>query len=300
MHRLVVNADDLGLTPGVDDGIFDAHEHGILTSASLFANAPSTADALRRARSHPSLGIGVHLALVDGVPTLPPARVSTLLEGDGRFRRSWKPFIVACLRGRVSLVEVERELTAQIERLLAAGLRPTHVDGHKHVHAWPPIFAIVARLAARFGIPAVRVPYESFTFSAMPRDAAARGIATRQALLNAAMRPWARRNRRVAASLGLRTPRFIGRIHTGVLDRPSLHALLRSIGSAPDITELMVHPGYLDAALAATGTRLLASREHELELLCRMDTRALLVGERIDLVRHDLTHIVRRSIRHVS
>ena len=173
VRSLVVNADDLGLTAGVNDGIFDAHDHGILTSASVFASAPATSDAIRRARSRPSLGVGVHLALVDGTPTLPPGRVPTLVEDDGRFRRSWKPFIVACLRGKVSLAEVELELTAQIERLRSAGVRLTHLDAHKHVHAYPPVFAIVARLAARFGIPVVRVPYERW--SSIGRHAGSRG-----------------------------------------------------------------------------------------------------------------------------
>src|SRR5713226_10139949 len=108
LRQLVVNADDLGLTVGVNDGIFDAHDRGILTSASVFANAPATADAIRRVRIRPSLGVGVHLALVDGSPMLPPNRVPSLIEGDGRFRASWKPFIVACLRGRVAFEEVER------------------------------------------------------------------------------------------------------------------------------------------------------------------------------------------------
>src|SRR5262245_65477884 len=111
LRRLVVNADDLGLTTGVNDGIFDAYDQGIVTSASLMANAPATADAVRRARSHPALGIGVHLVLIQGTPVLPPGRVPTLVEDDERFRRSWKPFIVACLTGRVSLSDVERELT---------------------------------------------------------------------------------------------------------------------------------------------------------------------------------------------
>src|SRR5258705_10492061 len=107
MRHLVVNADDLGLTVGVNDGIFDAHDHGILTSASLFASAPATSDAIRRARSRPSLGVGVHLALVDGTPMLPPHRIPTLVEGDGRLHLSCKPFIIACLRGKDSLPAVE-------------------------------------------------------------------------------------------------------------------------------------------------------------------------------------------------
>src|SRR5438094_4697867 len=150
LRRLVVNADDLGLTAGVNDGIFDAHDLGILTSASVFASAPATADAMWRVRARPSLGVGAHLALVDGTPTLPANSIPTLVTGDGRFRPSWRPFIVACLQGRVSLDEVERELTAQIERLVASGISLTHLDTHKHVHLYPHVFAIVARLAVRF------------------------------------------------------------------------------------------------------------------------------------------------------
>jgi hopanoid biosynthesis associated protein HpnK len=295
-RNLVVNADDLGLTVGVNEGIFDAHDHGILTSASLFASAPATSDAIRRVRSRPSLGVGVHLALVDGTPTLPPARVPTLVEGDGRFRRSWKPFIVACLRGKVSLADVERELTAQIERLRSAGIRLTHLDAHKHVHAYPPVFAIVTRLASRFGIPVVRVPYERP--SSMRGYAQAGRRVALQSLFNAAMRPWARRDYQAAQTQTLRTPDFIGRIHTGVLTADRLADLIR--GLQPGVTELMVHPGYTDDELERTGTRLLESRQAELDLLCSLDATALLVGERVDLVRHDLTHVMKRSVRHVS
>jgi chitin disaccharide deacetylase len=296
MRHLIVNADDLGLTVGVNDGIFDAHDHGILTSASLFARAPATSDAIRRARSRPSLGLGVHLALVDGTPTLPPRLIPTLVEDDGRFRRSWRPFIVACLRGKVSLAEVELELTAQIERLRAAGLRPTHLDAHKHVHAYPPVFAIVARLAGRFGIPVVRVPYERWS----PTSSVVRshGSLGRQAVLNAAMLPWARRDYRIAASHDVRTPQFVGRIHTGILSAGALAGVVGAL--PPGVTELMVHPGYRDDELERSGTRLLESRQKELDLLCRLETRALLVGERIDLLRHDLTHVMKRSLRHVS
>lgn len=289
LRQLVVNADDLGLTVGVNDGIFDGHELGILTSASLFASAPATADAIRRLASYPSLGVGIHLALINATPTLPAAEVRSLVNDDGRFRPSWKPFIVAALRGQISLAEVERELTAQIERVVSAGITPTHLDAHKHVHGYPPVFAIVARLAVRFGIPVVRVPYE--------RVAGGR-FNDRQAWRNTAMWPWARRNHRTAASLGLRTPHLIGVVDTGVLNAQSLRALLH--GTGPGVTELMVHPGYVDEALKRIGTRLVESRHAELELLCSMNTRALVAGERIDLVRHDLAHPVRRSLRHVS
>jgi predicted glycoside hydrolase/deacetylase ChbG (UPF0249 family) len=299
LRYLVVNADDLGLTPGVNDGILDAHELGVLTSASIFANAPATDKAIRLARARTSLGVGAHLALVDGVPTLPARHVPTLVTGDGRFRPSWRPFIAACLRGHVALHEVERELTAQIERLVDAGLPLTHLDAHKHVHAYPPVFAIVARLAVRFGIAAVRVPYERWSASAVVGGGSAAPATSRwQALMNAALWPWARHNYRVAARLGLRIPSFTGRIDTGVLDRQALRRVLRGVG--PGVTELMVHPGYADAALRGLPTRLVESRLEEIALLCSMETRALLARERIQLVRHDLAPSVRRSLRHVS
>jgi len=298
LRQLVVNADDLGLTVGVNDGIFDAHDLGILTSASLFANAPATADAIRRLRARPSLGVGAHLTLVDGTPTLPADAVPSLITGDGRFPHSWKPFIVACLEGRVSLAEVEREVTAQVERLHAE-VRLTHLDAHKHVHAYPPVFGIVARVAARFAIPVVRVPYEQWSSAAvLGRGSDAPWTTRRQAWLNAAMWPWASRNYRIAAQLGLRTPALVGRVYTGILDRRCLHRTLRSVG--PGVTELMVHPGYVDDTLKRLPTRLLDSRLLELALLSSLETRAVLAAESLHLVRHDLAPSVRRSLRHVS
>jgi predicted glycoside hydrolase/deacetylase ChbG (UPF0249 family) len=296
LRCLVVNADDLGLTVGVNDGIFDAHDRGILTSASVFANAPATADAVRRAHLRPSLGVGVHLALVDGAPTLPPSRVPSLVEDDGRFRRSWGPFIVACLRRRIAFEEVERELTAQIDRIRSQGIRLTHLDAHKHVHAFPPIFAIVARLADRFRIPVVRVPYERL--SPAWGDGRQRRIARRQAVMNLAMRPWARRNYRTTLAHGLRAPQFVGRTHTGVLGADSLAGMVRRLG--PVVTELMVHPGYVDDALRQAHTRLMSSREREVELLCAPDTHRLLIEEQIQLIRHDLGLSERRSFHHAS
>ncbi len=295
-RRLIVNADDLGLTKGVNDGIFDAHDHGILTSASLFAAGPATADAVTRIRQRPSLGVGCHLTLVDGQPTLSPDRVPTLVADDGRFRRSWKPFIAACLAGRVSLSEVERELGAQIEKVRGEGVVLTHLDGHKHVHAFPPIFQIVARLATRFEIPTVRVPFEpgSLAIAHVHRSVAA----WRQAALNLVLRRWTRWDRRIALTRGLRTSHFVGRVSTGLLNADALQALLG--GLRPGVTELMVHPGYVDDDLEAIGTRLRQSRADEVELLRAPHTRDFVVRARIALVRHDLVPLTERTLRHAS
>jgi predicted glycoside hydrolase/deacetylase ChbG (UPF0249 family) len=298
LRSLVINADDLGLTIGVNTGIFDAHDHGILTSASVFANAPATTDAIRRVRSRPSLGVGVHLTLVDGTPTLPSKHVPSLVQDDGRFRTAWKPFIVACLLGQVSWDEVERELTAQISRIRSEGIRLTHLDSHQHVHAYPRLFEIVARLADRFRIPVLRVPYERW--SPVWGDEWQRYVARRQSWMNAALLPWAHRDTRIAAARGLRTPHFIGRTHTGVLNADALIASIRRL--RPGVTELMVHPGYPDDALRQMPTRLLSSRATEVALLRAGRIRDVLVEHHIQLVRHDLipVHPPIESVRDAS
>ena len=296
LRSLVVNADDLGLTVGVNNGIFDAHDHGVLTSASLFANGRATADAIARALRRPSLGVGCHLTLVDGQPILSPTRVSSLIEDDGRFRRSWKPFIVSCLLGRVSLDEVEQELTAQIDRIRSAGVTLTHLDAHKHVHAYPPIFTIVTRLARKFRIPVVRVPFERRVH--LGGDTTEKRTARNQALMNAVMLPWAWRDYRSAARARVRVPHFIGRAHTGVLSAQALTAMVRAL--PPGVTELMVHPGYVDETLTQLNTRLLEARADEVDLLTRAETFDLLVDQHITLVRHDLSLSESRSLRHVS
>jgi hopanoid biosynthesis associated protein HpnK len=296
LRRLVVNADDLGLTVGVNNGIFDAHDRGVLTSASIFANAGATADALARALRRPSLGVGVHLTLVDGQPTLPAARVPSLIEDDGRFPTSWKPFIVSCLLGRVSLREVEQELTAQIDRVCGAGLTLTHLDAHKHVHAYPPIFDIVTRLAERFRIPVVRVPFERWP--SVKSDEPQWRTVRSQALLNAAMLPWAWQDYRRAARAGIRTPHFVGRAHTGVLSARALAEMVKAL--PPGVTELMVHPGYVDETLTRLSTRLLDARADEVDLLTDTSTFDLLTNHRITLIRHDLSLSGQRSLRHAS
>ena len=156
MRALVVNGDDFGLTPGINAGVLHAHTHGILTSASLFANAPATNDAIAIARRTSALSVGCHLTLVDGFPLSAASELPTLAPG-GRFRRTWSEFIRDAVFGRIRLHEIEREVTAQVQRLAEAGMRVTHLDSHKHVHAYPPVFALVARVARLFGIRTVRV-----------------------------------------------------------------------------------------------------------------------------------------------
>jgi hopanoid biosynthesis associated protein HpnK len=293
MRALVVNGDDFGLTPGINTGVLHAHTRGILTSASLFANAPATHDAIAIARRTSTLSVGCHLTLVDGLPLSAASELPTLAP-EGRFRRTWSEFIRDAVFGRISLHEIEREVTAQVHRLAEAGVRVTHLDSHKHVHAYPPVFGIVVRVARLFGIRTVRVPYETPALVVLRRYAR-HGEARRQALANLALGPWAARDRRLLQLHGLPPPPlFIGRALTGVFTRDALHALLESIPEGT--SELMMHPGYQDAALSQVATRLRQQRETEVALLTDPATRAVVARAGVSLTRHDCSVFVREPI----
>jgi hopanoid biosynthesis associated protein HpnK len=293
---LVVNGDDFGLTSGVNAGILDAHARGILTSASLFANAPSTADAIALARDAPTLGVGCHLTLVDGRPVLPASRVPSLAP-DGLFRPTWAGFIAAAVARRVNLREVERELEAQVDSLRSAGLPLTHLDSHKHVHAYPPIFAIVARLARRIGIATVRVPCEAPIVSWLWRTSFTPG-ARRQAVENIALAPWAAVDRRLLALERLpAAPSFRGRVLTGLLTAESLRPLVETIPFG--VTELMTHPGFVDADLDRVRTRLRSARADEVAALTDPEIVAAVRRSGIRLRTHAAARSVLETQQHV-
>ena len=283
IRALVVNGDDFGLTPGVNAGIVEAHVRGVLTSASLLANAPGTDEAILLARRTPTLGVGCHLALVDADPVLRASELPTLAPG-GHFRPTWQAFIVDALAGRIEPNEIERELTAQIQRLTTAGLTLTHLDTHKHVHAFPPVFKVVARLAQRFGIPTVRIPFEPRSLALVASCFNRRG-ARRQAIENLASAPWAWRDRRLLRHHQLTpAPVFLGRVLTGMFTAADVSALLKQV--AEGVSEWMTHPGYPDTALRSVRTRLRQERAAEVAILTDPATIDIVRREGIVLVRH--------------
>jgi hopanoid biosynthesis associated protein HpnK len=299
VRLLVINADDFGLTPSVNAGIIEAHAGGVVTSASLFAAAPATVDAIRLARENPSLGIGCHLTLVDGQPMLPPHLVPSLVDRDGRFRPTWRSFIGACLIRRVSPAEVTRELEAQVDRLESEGLRLTHLDAHKHVHTCPPVFELVVTVAKRFGIRTVRVPFEEPAVKLFIHSWT-HPVARRQAAENLALGPWARQARAVLARHHFSpAPHFFGRVHTGLLTPLTLEQIFARVPEG--LSELMTHPGYADETLSRIHTRLRTTRTVEKDSLEDVRTRASVVREGLTLVRHDLLpHVWKESVPHVS
>lgn len=257
-----MNADDFGLTTGVNRAILSLNQRGKLTSTTLMAMADASAEAASLALSSPNLGVGCHVVLVDGTPALPARQLPTLVDPTtGRFRTTLGKFVKDLFLGRIRTDEIEAEAEAQIARIGALGVSLTHIDTHKHTHMFPNVLRPVLRAARAAGIRNVRNPFEpAWSIRATPRA------------------PWLRRFqvqllhnlepafRRIVAEEGfVTTDGAIGVLATGTLDAETLTSL---VSAMPDGTwELVTHPGYNDTALANAGTRLLASRETEMATL---------------------------------
>ncbi len=276
MRRLIVNADDFGLHEAVNRGILAAHTAGIVSSASLMAGGAAFDEAVRLAGECPRLGVGVHLTLVGARPILPVAEVSSLVDETGSLFGSYPLFIKRLLRGKICLAEVERELAAQIDRIRMAGIRPSHLDSHQHLHVLPGIGGIVLDLARRFSIRAIRIPAEPVAFiGATPATVgrlAGRGGLTLLANLF----------RQQAAAAGIRTTdHFYGMLAGGQLTESAILAILRRL--PPGDSELMTHPGFADESLADT-YRWGYQWEAERQALAAPAVRALLAERQIRLI----------------
>jgi hopanoid biosynthesis associated protein HpnK len=260
--RLIVNADDFGLTSGVNRAIAELHAAGVLTSTSLMARAQASDEAIEIARSIPTLGVGCHVVLVDGEPTLPPLQIPSLIDSrTGTLYATLTAFLPRLFTGRIRLAEIEAETRAQIEFLQSKGLQLTHIDTHKHTHMFPIVLRHVLCAARTCGICAVRSPFEPSW-----------------ALRTAIGAPWMRLAqvsalrwldpvcRRIIAEEGFSTTDgIIAVAGTGTIDAVSVRCLLKQLPAGT--WELVAHPGYNDADLARVRTRLRASRDVERQAL---------------------------------
>jgi predicted glycoside hydrolase/deacetylase ChbG (UPF0249 family) len=264
--RLVVNADDFGFTPDVNRGIVAAHREGILTASTLMANGDAFDDAVRLARDTPTLDVGCHLVLISGRSLLPPF---------ARLPASVPALLGALVTGRIRLYD---ELAAQVRKILATGLRPTHLDTHKHTHLAPPVLDAVARLAEEFEIRWVRRPFD------IPLTAARGGGVWKRAT-SGSLQALRGRFHRVLARHGCRTTdHFAGFQLTGRFRAPELAQLIRDLPEG--VTEFMCHPGYCGDELRGARTRLKESRERELEALVAPEVRAALTEAGVDSVNY--------------
>jgi predicted glycoside hydrolase/deacetylase ChbG (UPF0249 family) len=265
LKRLVVNADDFGFTPDVNAGIVEAHRRGILTATTLMANGDAFENAVRLARETPTLDIGCHLVLIQGRSLL-----------TGRALPKSVPQLLAALARRE--LRVYDELAAQVRHIRRAGIRPTHMDTHKHTHLAPPVLDAVARLADENDARWVRRPFD-FPLSA-------RGtVPLLKRLASDALGTTRRRFRRVLEKHGCRTTdHFAGFQITGRFRAGELVELMRVIPEGS--TEFMCHPGRCTDALRAAATRLKESRERELEALIAPEVRAAMDQNGIELVNY--------------
>ena len=258
MPRLIVNADDFGMAPGVNRAILELHAAEVLTSATLMAKAAATEEAVKMALAMPTLGVGCHIVLVDGAPVCEARRVSSLVDRkSGALYPTIGAFLKRLYSGRIRSSQIEAEAAAQIALLQSYGLRLTHIDTHKHLHMFPGVLGPVLRAARAAGIRAIRNPFEPL----WSINATANAPDTRRAEV-LLLRRLERRFRRIVAREGFATTDgSIGVLATGTLELSVVHAL---ISSMPDGTfEFVSHPGYRDEALGRANTRLLESREIE-------------------------------------
>ncbi len=253
--RVIVNGDDLGFSPGITAGILQSHRQGILTSATLTANMPDAEAAVSALADAPRLGVGVHLNASQG-PCL-SGRGRALADADGIMRRSGMAVILACIYRADLLGAIEAEFEAQIQWALDHGLRPTHLDSHRHIHAFRPIFSRVVKLARRYHIPFVR----RYGGDAGDRQPAAE---RKQVLVSRILMCLGRLNVALAGQLWA-TRGTMGVAHTGLIDSAWLVRAAASVRSG--VTEIMTHPGRFEPGLTGR-TRLLESRQRELRALC--------------------------------
>lgn len=281
VRRLIVNADDFGLTRGVNRAIVEAHTRGIVTSATLMANSSAFSDAVQIAPA--TLSVGCHVLLVDGQPILPSHEVSTLTNtAHGVFEKDISGFAVRAMCGRVRPEEIEAEATAQIRKLQAVGVKVSHIDTHKHTHLFPQVLRPLLRAAKACGVRAIRNPYGKVGWAVIAGHPRLWKRYWEMRVLGV----FAEKFRRAVGEAGMVTPDgSLGVVFTGALDEHTFQLVLESV---PEGTwELVCHPGYHDADLDKVRTRLRQSRETELRSLTSAKTRQILADNRVQLISYN-------------
>jgi chitin disaccharide deacetylase len=287
MIRLIINADDFGLTERINDAIIEGHRQGIVTSTTLMANGPAFDNAAERAKTERKLGIGIHLNLSEGTPLTNPSQLSCMIDKTGVFYLSPVQMLRKLTVSGLNLGKVEMELRAQIEKVLNAGIEATHLDGHKHFHFLPQFLHIAIRLAQEYKIPAIRCAREwtSSLFRLAVRNWRASPTMLKQYFTGNALSILAATMKRKVESAGLSTPDYVlGIASTGFWDSHYLKDLIDRLPHGT--TELICHPGYVDKHLLDTPTRLLKQRETEIAALICPEVKECLIRRGVQLINY--------------
>jgi hopanoid biosynthesis associated protein HpnK len=276
--RIIINADDFGLCSGVNKAVAQAHTDGVLTSATIMANMPAADEAVKIAKQLPNLGVGVHLNLFKGQPLSKDGCVDCLLDDNGSFAFSPTKLSLLSVCRRKIRKAIRTELAAQIQWVIDNGLKPTHLDSHKHIHSFPVIFPIVCDLARRFEIAAIRFTLEPKQLLAMPWPLPSEGGRKRAK----AIRIMAKINR-IQNSAFLKTDALLGVAHMGKIDVNFFKAV--ALYNSAATAEVMTHPG-LDDDPEHKQSRLLNQQKGELQALCSERTKQYLKNAGIKLVHY--------------
>jgi predicted glycoside hydrolase/deacetylase ChbG (UPF0249 family) len=284
VRRLIINADDFGLTEGVNRAIAECHLAGTVTSATLMAGSSAFISAMCVAKSAPKLDIGCHVVLVDGGPLAASEEVSSLLAPHKSvFRTGFAEFALAALQNKLSPEHIFREAAVQMEHIQNdAGIKLTHFDTHKHTHIFPQVLRPLLRAAKECGVRAVRNPFVPFKALALAHLLRQPKLWVRYSEVKVLNR-FAAAFRSEVEQAGLRTTDgTFGIIATGALDQKLFNAI---VGSIPDGTwEFVCHPGYNDADLDKIATRLRTSRDAERNVLTSPESKRQIDRHGVQLI----------------
>ena len=268
---LIVTADDFGLHESINEAVELASRSGTLSAASLMIGAPASADAIRRARELPGLRIGLHLVLTDGTPVLPPERIPSLVNRQGRFRSDLFTDGTRYFLSLPARRQLEAEIRAQFEAFASTGLVLDHVNAHNHFHTHPTVLGMMLRIGREFGLQAMRLPYEPTAHS--DRPGWLRGLG------GYAIKGWFQlMKRRLQQANVLCNDWLYGIRHTGAMNEQRLLDRLRQL--PPGVTEIYLHPATQSGAAIAHSMRDYNHRE-ELAALRSPRVRAALSQLRI-------------------
>lgn len=262
MKRLIVTADDFGAAREVNEAVEHGRRHGVLTAASLMVGAPAAADAVARARATPSLRVGLHIVLLEGLPSLPPATIPDLVDSRGYFRSDMALAGIEMFFRPAVRKQLAQEVVAQFEAFRATGLALDHVNTHKHFHLHPTVTSTILKIGRRYGMRAIRVPLEPRAVLA----AAEPGAKLAPAYVTGA---FARLLRRRLRASGLCVPDSVfGLAWSGSMNAARLRGLIAHLPEG--LSEIYLHPASRGGFEGAA-----AGYRYEEEFLALTDAKAI-------------------------
>lgn len=273
MKQLIINADDFGLSPGVNRGIIEGYQNGIITSTTLMANMPGFVDAVEHARENPGLGVGIHLNLTWGKPVAPD--IPTLIEPQGTFYGSHKIFAYKLFTGSIRADDIKQELDAQIGKIMREKICISHLDSHQHILIFPSVFRVVQELMLKYDIRSLRLPMELTVCSD--------GKTSIQDRINKYVANILCRKHKKKLDKKVRIcDSFYGISCLGKVYGSRLERIINNLEDG--VSEISCHPGYRDKTLIESESKLLECREKELDALTDRHFKELIDLNNIKLI----------------